>query len=58
VAFTRKAMNDLLCQTYSTNDDQLALTLMTVWALGTGRRLPGMPPACLSEQQLIDFWAE
>lgn len=56
--FTREAMNELTCQTYSTNDDHLVLTLMTVWALGTGRAMPGSPPGCLSEQQLIDFWAE
>jgi hypothetical protein len=51
-------MNVLTCQMYSTNDDRLALTLMTVWALCTGRSMPGGPPACLTEQQLIDFWAE
>jgi hypothetical protein len=40
----------------STND-QLALTLMTIWALRTGRTLPDAPPDHLTEQQLIDFWA-
>jgi hypothetical protein len=39
-------------------DDDLALTLMTTWALFTGRTMPGMPLFGLSEQQLIDFWAE
>ncbi|GAB2840464.1 hypothetical protein GCM10027176_50360 [Actinoallomurus bryophytorum] len=51
-------MNELTCQMFSTNDDQLALTLMTVWALGTGRSMPGGSPVCLTEEQLIDFWAE
>jgi hypothetical protein len=51
-------MNETTCQTYSTNDDQLALTLMTVWALDKGRAMPRVPPGCLTEQQLIDFWAE
>jgi hypothetical protein len=51
-------MNEGTCQMFSTDDDRFALALMTVWALGTGRSMPGVPPACLTEQQLIDFWAE
>jgi hypothetical protein len=39
-------------------DDDLALTLMTTWALSTGRAMPGAPLVGLTEQQLIDFWAE
>ena len=39
-------------------DDDLALTLMTTWALSTGRAMPGVPLVRLTEQQLIDFWAE
>jgi hypothetical protein len=39
-------------------DDDLALTLMTTWALSTGRAMPGPPLVGLTEQQLIDFWAE
>jgi hypothetical protein len=42
----------------TTSDERLALTLMTIWALSTGRAMPGRPPRCLSEQELIDFWAE
>jgi hypothetical protein len=42
----------------STNDEHLALMLMTMWALSTGRSMPGRPPRCLSEQELIDFWAD
>jgi hypothetical protein len=41
-----------------TNDEHLALTLMTMWALSTGRAMPARPPRCLSAQELIDFWAE
>jgi hypothetical protein len=41
-----------------TNDDHLALALMTIWALHTGRTLPGVPPARLTVQELIDFWGE
>ena len=40
------------------NDEHLALTLMTMWALATGRAMPGRPPRLMSEQELIDFWAE
>lgn len=39
-------------------DDDLALMLMTMWALSTGRAMPGTPLVGLTEQQLIDFWAE
>lgn len=39
-------------------DADLALTLMTTWALATGRAVPAVPPELLSEQQLIEFWAE
>ncbi len=39
-------------------DDALALTLMTTWALSTGRPLPGLPLLVLTEEQLIDFWAD
>jgi hypothetical protein len=42
----------------ATSDDHLALMLMTVWALSTGRRLPDRPPWLLSEEELITFWAE
>lgn len=51
-------MNETTSQMSLTGDDHLALTLMTMWALSTGRALPGVPPRCLSEEQLVDFWAE
>jgi hypothetical protein len=41
-----------------TNDEHLALMLMTVWALSTGRVMPDGPPWLLTEEELIDFWAE
>jgi hypothetical protein len=41
-----------------TNDDHLALTLMTMWALYTGRMIPSTPARVLTEQQLLDFWGE
>ncbi|GAA4493163.1 hypothetical protein GCM10023191_030180 [Actinoallomurus oryzae] len=41
-----------------TNDEHLALMLMTVWALSAGRVLPDRPPWLLTEEELIDFWAE
>jgi hypothetical protein len=51
-------MNALKSQRSLTGDDDLALTLMTMWALWTGRAIPGGPAPLLTEQQLLDFWAE
>ena len=51
-------MNELKSQRSSTSDDDLALTLMTMWALWTRRPIPVGPVLLLTEQQLIDFWAE
>lgn len=55
-------MNELKSQRSFTGDDDgdddLALTLMTMWALWTRRPIPGGPVPLLTEQQLIDFWAE
>ena len=50
-------MNELKSQ-LSCDDDDLALTLMTMWALYTGRAMPDRPPRLLTEQELLDFWAE
>jgi hypothetical protein len=37
----------------------LALTLITTWALATGRTLrSGVPPGQLTEDELIEFWAD
>ncbi len=51
-------MNELTIQTPATDDDHLALMLMTVWALSTGRRPPPRPIWSLTEEELIVFWAE
>lgn len=41
------------------DDDLIACTLITLWALTTGRTLPaGVPPTLLSEHELITFWAD
>jgi len=54
---TREAMNESM-KPLCFADDDLVLTLMTTRALSTGRAMPGAPLVGLSEQQLIDFWAE
>ncbi|WP_131735698.1 hypothetical protein [Actinomadura roseirufa] len=42
-----------------TDDDLIACTLITLWALATGRTPPyAVPPARLGEQELIDFWSD
>jgi hypothetical protein len=51
-------MNEPTDQMTLTTDDHLALMLMTVWALYTGRSLPAGSPVLLTEQELLDFWAE
>jgi hypothetical protein len=51
-------MNQSTSQMFFTTDDHLALMLMTMWALSTGRTMPYGPPLSLTEQQLIEFWAE
>jgi hypothetical protein len=41
------------------DDELLARLLITSWTLATGRTLPdGVPPALLSEDELIAFWAD
>ncbi len=40
-------------------DDFLAAVLIRMWALASGRSLRrDVPPAQLSEEELIDFWAD
>jgi hypothetical protein len=40
-------------------DDLLAAILTTYWTLATGRALPaGVSPRSLSEEDLINFWAD
>jgi hypothetical protein len=42
-----------------TDDELLALVLIATWASRTGRLLPiGVPPADLTQQELIAFWAD
>jgi hypothetical protein len=37
----------------------LALTLITTWALATGRAVRSdVPPGRLTEDELIEFWAD
>ncbi|WP_067829142.1 hypothetical protein [Actinomadura kijaniata] len=38
--------------------EHLALLLMAIWALRTGRPLPPGTPADLSEDELVEFWAD
>jgi hypothetical protein len=40
------------------DDDNLTLLLVSTWELRTGRTLPSASAADLSEQELIDFWAD
>ncbi|MEO5877965.1 MAG: hypothetical protein ABIS86_01475 [Streptosporangiaceae bacterium] len=44
--------------TRTTEDHVLALTLISTWALLTGRRLRGVGLAGLNRAELIDFWAD
>jgi hypothetical protein len=39
-------------------DDLAAALLFRMWALASGRPLPSGPPARLSAEQLIAFWAD
>ena len=41
------------------NDELLGFLLISLWSLATGRQLRcDVPPAELTEQELIDFWAD
>jgi hypothetical protein len=40
-------------------DDELVGLLVRMWSLASGRTLPrGVRPADLTEQELLDFWAD
>jgi hypothetical protein len=39
-------------------DETLALLLISTWELHTGRTLRDAPVAELTEQELIDFWGD
>jgi hypothetical protein len=54
----RNAMDEPANQMILKTDDHLALMLMTMWALSTGRAIPEAPPDDMTVQQLIDFWGE
>ena len=43
---------------HANHDELLARVLITSWSLATGRILRGAPPQSLSEDELIDFWAD
>ncbi|MBO2461477.1 hypothetical protein [Actinomadura violacea] len=40
------------------DDARTALSLITMWALQTGRTLPAVPIEQLTARQLEDFWAD
>jgi hypothetical protein len=41
------------------DDELIAYMLIRIWALATGRTLRrDVPPEQLSEEELIDFWAD
>jgi hypothetical protein len=40
------------------DDENLMLLLVSTWELQTGRTLRGAPVAELTEQELIEFWAD
>jgi len=42
----------------ASEDDLLAFILICTWVLSTGRSFPEVQPRDMTEQQLIDFWAE
>jgi hypothetical protein len=49
----------MTCRLLMTDDESLGLMLTCTWSLITGRTLRSdVPPAELTEQELIDFWAE
>jgi hypothetical protein len=39
-------------------DGHLALLLIALWELDTGRLCPSWPPASMTTDQMIDFWAD
>lgn len=43
----------------SESDDELLGLLVRMWSLASGRTLaPGVRPSDLTEQELLDFWAD
>ena len=43
---------------HGNNDELLARVLIGSWSLATGRTLRGVAPQSLSEDELINFWAD
>jgi hypothetical protein len=43
---------------HANHDELLQRVLITSWSLATGRTLRGAPPQSLSEDELINFWAD
>jgi hypothetical protein len=40
------------------HDELLARVLISSWSLATGRTLRSVPPQSLTEDELINFWAD
>ncbi|MFC4910103.1 hypothetical protein [Actinomadura gamaensis] len=45
-------------RTASADEEQMALSLVTLWAMRTGRTPPPGPYPSLPAAELIDFWAD
>jgi hypothetical protein len=43
---------------HSGEDELVARVLITSWSLATGRTLRGVAPQSLTEDELINFWAD
>jgi hypothetical protein len=43
---------------HANDDELLARVLIASWSLNTGRTLRGVPPQSLTEDELINFWAD
>ena len=45
-------------QSGRSDDDILALTVITIWATRSGRMLRAVPISELSAEELVSFWAD
>ena len=45
------------CKSWS-DDELIARLLLVTWKLSTGRMLRDVPPGELTEEELINFWAD
>ncbi|MCP2339336.1 hypothetical protein [Actinomadura rupiterrae] len=46
------------CRPASADEELIALSLVTLWAMRTGRTPPPVPYNALPAAELIDFWAD